>query len=88
MVGVIEISFVMFSASKNVHLQLDIIEYSLGDQAPMYDLITGKQTLHILGVVLDFKVKTIEIDKILLSMGNIANLQFKPSITRALRHNT
>jgi hypothetical protein len=54
----------------------------------MYDLIIGKQTLHNLGVVLDFKEKTIQIDKFLLPMRNIANLQLKPSITRALRHNT
>jgi hypothetical protein len=49
----------------------------------MYDL-----TMHNLGVVMDFKEKTIQINKILLPMRNIANLQFKPSITRALRHNT
>jgi hypothetical protein len=55
----------------------------------MYDLIIGKQTLQDLGVVLDFKEKTIQrIDEILLLMRNITNLQFKPSITRALRHNT
>ncbi len=54
----------------------------------MYDHIIGKQTLHDLGVVLNFKEKTIQIDKILLPMRNIANLQLKPSITRALRHNT
>ncbi len=53
----------------------------------MYDLIIGKQTLHDLGVVLDFEEKTIQIDKILLPMRNIANLQLKPSIIRALRHN-
>jgi hypothetical protein len=54
----------------------------------MYDLIIGKQTLHNLGVVLAFKEKTLQIDEILLPMRNIANLQLKPSITRALRHNT
>jgi hypothetical protein len=54
----------------------------------MYDLIIGKQTLHDLGVVLDFKEKTMQIDKILLPMRNIAHLPLKPSITRALRHNT
>jgi hypothetical protein len=32
----------------------------------LYDLIIGKQTLHAVGVVLDFKEKTIQIDKILL----------------------
>jgi hypothetical protein len=56
-VGNIEISFVEYSASKKVRLQLHIVEYNLGEQAQMYDLILGKQTLHNLGVVLDFKEK-------------------------------
>jgi hypothetical protein len=54
----------------------------------MYDLIISKKTMHDLRVVLDFQEKTIKIDEILLPMRNIANLQLKPSITRALRHNT
>ncbi len=90
-VGNIEISFVEYSASlasKKVHLQPDIVEYSLGDQAPMYDLIIDKQTMHNLGVKLDFQEKTITIDEILLPMRNIANLQLKPRITRVLRKNT
>jgi hypothetical protein len=87
-VGDIEISFVEYSARKRVHLQPDIVEYSPGDQAPMYDLIIGKQTMHNLGVKLDFQEKTITIDKTLLPMRNIANLQLKPRITRALRENT
>jgi hypothetical protein len=41
-VGNIEISFVEYLASKKVSLQLDIVEYSLGDHAQMYDLIIGK----------------------------------------------
>ncbi len=73
-VGNIEISFVEYSASKKVRLQPDIVEYILGDQAPMYDLIIGKQTMHNLGVKLDFQEKTITIDKILVPMRNIANL--------------
>ncbi len=77
-----------YSASKKVGLQQDIIEYDLGRQGPMYVLIIDKHTLHNLGVVLDFKEKTIQLDKILLPMRNIANLQFEPSITRALGHNT
>jgi hypothetical protein len=87
-VGDIEISFVEYSASKNIRLQPDIVHYSPGDQAPMYDLIICKQTLHDLGVVLDFQEKTIQIDEILLPMRNNANLQLKPRITRALRENT
>jgi hypothetical protein len=87
-VGDIEISFVEYSTSKKVHLQLDIVKYSPGHQALMYDLIIDMQTLHGLEVVLDFKEKTIQIDKIHLPMRNIANLQLKPSIIMALRHNT
>ncbi len=83
--GDIEISFVEYSTSKKVRLQLDIIEYSPGGQAPIYDLIIGKQTMHNLGVVLDFQEKTIKIDKILLPMKYIANLQLEPRVTRALR---
>ncbi len=86
--GDIKISFVEYSASKKVHLQLDIVEYSLGDHAPMYDLIIGKQTMNDLGEVLDFQEKAITIDKILLPIRNNANLQLKPRITRALRKNT
>ncbi len=54
----------------------------------MYNLIIGKQTMHNLGVKLDFQEKTITIDEILLPMRNIVNLQLKPRITRALRENT
>jgi hypothetical protein len=87
-VGDIEISFVKYSASTKVRLQPDIVEYSPGDQAPMYYLIIGKQAMHNLGVVLDFQEKTIKIDEILLPMWNILNLQLKPRITRAIRENT
>ncbi len=54
-VGNIEISFVEYSASKKVCLQPDIVEYSSGDQVPMYDLIIGKQTMHDLGVCVCFR---------------------------------
>jgi hypothetical protein len=73
-VGNIKISFMKYLASKKVCLQLNIVEYSPGDQAPMYNLIMGKQKMHNLGVRLDFQEKTIAIDKILLPMRNIANL--------------
>jgi hypothetical protein len=79
---------VEYLSSKKVCLQPDIVEYSPGDQAPMYDLIIGKQTMHDLGVKLDFQEKTITIDEILLPMRNIVNMQLKPRITRALRENT
>ncbi len=54
---------------------------------PLYDLIIGKQTLHDIGAVLDFKEKTITIDDILLPMRNINNLQLKSSISRTFKLN-
>ncbi len=39
-------------------------------------------------MVLDFKEIIISIDEILLPMRNINNLQLKPSISMALKHNT
>ncbi len=76
----------LLSTSKSVHLTPLIVEYDKEANAPLYDLIIGKQSLHDIGAVLDFKEKTIIIDSILLPMRNILNLQLKPSITRALRH--
>jgi len=87
-VGEITLSFVEYSLSKSVHLTPDILEYDAGATAPLYDLIIGKQTLHNIGAVLDFKEKIITIDGILLPMRNIVNLQLKHSVTIALRHNT
>jgi hypothetical protein len=45
-VGEIDISFI-YSASKSVKLTPDIVEYEIGAQAPLYNLIIGKQTLHV-----------------------------------------
>ena len=87
-VGEIDISFAEYSISKSVHLTPDIVEYDPGASKPLYDLIIGNQSLYDIGTVLDFKDKTITIDSILLPMRNIVNLQLKPSVTRALRHNT
>jgi hypothetical protein len=87
-VGDVELSFVEYSASKKVHLCLDIVDYPRGSPPPLYILIIGKQTLHDIGAVLDFKEKTITIDEVLWPMRNINNLQLKPSISRALKLNS
>ncbi len=87
-VGEVELSFVKYSARKKVHLHPNIVEYFKGEPPPLYDLIIGKQTLHDIGAVLDFKEKTITIDDVLLPMRNINNLQLKPSISRALKLNS
>jgi len=87
-VGDIEIAFVDYSESKKVRLRPDIVEYSPGKSAPLYNLIIGNETMHELGIILDFKDKTIQMDEILLLMRNIVNPQLKPSITRAFKTNT
>ncbi len=63
-VGDIEIAFVDYSKSKRVWLRPDIVEYGPGKSVPLYNLIISKETMHELGVILDFKEKTIQIDEI------------------------
>jgi hypothetical protein len=87
-VGEFELSFVEYSANKKVHLHPDIVKYSKEGPPPLYDIIIGKQTLHDIGAMLDFKEMTITIDDILLPMRNINNLKLKPSISRALKLNS
>ncbi len=87
-VGNAEITFVDYSVSKRIRLRPDIVKYSRRGAPPLYDLIIGKQTLHDIGAVLNFKEKTITIDENLLPMRSINNLQLKPSINKALKHNT
>jgi hypothetical protein len=87
-VGEVKLSFVEYSASKNVHLHPDIVEYPRGGSPALYGLVIGKQTLHDRGAMLDFKERTITIDEILLPVRNINNLQLKSSISRALKLNS
>jgi hypothetical protein len=63
--GEVKLSFVNYCTSKKVHLRPDIVEYPKGGPKPLYNLIIGKQTLHDIGAVLDFKERTIAIDDIL-----------------------
>jgi hypothetical protein len=56
-VGMIDIPFMEYSASKSVHLTPDIEEYKVGAPSPLNDLIIGKQTLNNIGAVLNFKEK-------------------------------
>jgi hypothetical protein len=51
-----------------------VVKYSK-DSKPQYGLILGTETMKELGMILDFKAKTITIDEIILSMRNINNLQ-------------
>ncbi len=62
-----------------------MVEYGK-ESKPQYDLILGNKTMKELGVVLDFKNKTITIDKITLPMRNI-NLLQGSSTLRAIKLN-
>ncbi len=60
----------------------DVVKYD-EDSKPQYDLILGMETMKELGIVLDFKDKTITIDEVTLPMRNINNLQ-RRSILQSL----
>jgi hypothetical protein len=51
-----------------------VVEYGKGSKL-QYDLILGTETMKELGIMLDFKTKTITIDEIILPMRNINHLQ-------------
>ncbi len=57
--GDIQISFVEYLTIIQVSLKPDIVKHDPGGPPPTYDLIIGKETLHKVGLVLDFKGKTI-----------------------------
>jgi hypothetical protein len=63
----------------------NVVEYDK-DNKPQYDLILGTETMKEFGIILNFRDKMIAIDKIILPMRNINNLQ-DSSILQALRHN-
>jgi hypothetical protein len=70
----VELSFFKYSDSKKYYSEPDVFEYEKGSK-PQYDLILGTKTMKELGIMLDFKVKTITIDKIILPIRNINLLQ-------------
>ncbi len=66
----VELNFFDYSDSKRYYSEPDVVEYNK-DSKPQYDLILGNETMKELGIVLDFKSKTITIDEITLPMRNI-----------------
>jgi hypothetical protein len=60
----VELNFFEYSDSK-YNLESDLVEYEKGSRLK-YDLILGTETIKELGIVLDFKAKTITIDEIIL----------------------
>ena len=74
-VGEVELAFPDYSGSKRFQLNPDILEYNQEDYDPKFDLIIGTETMEKLVIVLNFKQKSIEIDRIDLPMRSIEELQ-------------
>ncbi len=81
----VELNFFEYSDRKRFHVEPDVVEYDK-DSKPHYDLNIGTETMKELGIILNFRDKMITIDKIILPMRNINNLQGS-IILQALRHN-
>jgi hypothetical protein len=70
----VELNFFEYSDSKRYYSEPDVVEYEKGSR-PQYDLILGTETMKKLGIMLDFKVKMITVDEIILPMRKINHLQ-------------
>jgi len=81
----VELNFFDYSDSKRSYSEPSVVEYNK-DSKLQYDLILGNETMKELGIVIDFKSKTITIDEITLPMRNI-NLLQGTSTLRALKLN-
>jgi hypothetical protein len=81
----IELNFFEYSDSKRFFAEPDVVKYSESNRL-QYDLILGTETLKELGIVLDFKAKTMTIDEVILPMRNINHLQGAGTL-RALKLN-
>jgi hypothetical protein len=81
----VELNFFEYSDSKGFHVEPDVVEYNK-DSKLQYNLILGTVTMKEFGIILNFRDRMITIDKIILPMRNINNLQGS-SILQALRHN-
>ncbi len=55
-------------------MEPNVVEYNK-DSKPQYDLILGTETMKEFGIISKFKDKMLTIDKIILPMININNMQ-------------
>jgi hypothetical protein len=51
-----------------------VVEYKKGSK-PQHDIILGTETMEELGIMVDFKAKSITVDEVILPMRNINHLQ-------------
>jgi hypothetical protein len=69
----IELNFFEYSDSKRFYSEPDVVKYDNGNL--QYDLILATETMKEIGIMLDFKAKTITVAEIILPMRNINNLK-------------
>jgi hypothetical protein len=81
--GKLPIKFFEYSNSKEFLAEPDVFEYDQDMVKPVFDLIIGCNSMEKLGIVMDFKAKTITIDEIILPMRNIESLTNKSKVQEA-----
>ena len=79
----LSIRFFEYSNSKEFLAEPDVFKYNQKMSKPVFDLIIGCNSNEKLGIVLDFKAKSITIDEIILPMRSIANLTDKSKVKEA-----
>ncbi len=64
-------------------MEPNVFEYNRKVGKPVFDLIIGCNSMEKLGIVMDFKAKSITIDEIILPMRNFENLTNKSKVKEA-----
>ena len=75
--------FFKHSNSKEFLTEPNVFEYDGKMGKPVFDLIIGCNSMEKLGIVLDFKARSITIDEIILPMRNIESLTNKSKVKEA-----
>jgi hypothetical protein len=75
--------FFEYSNSKEFLAEPNVFEYDRKVDKPVFDLIIGCNSMEKLGIVMDFKTKTITINDIILPMRNTKNLTNKSKAQEA-----
>ncbi len=72
-----------YSNSKEFLAEPNMFEYEQSMVKPVHDLIIGCNSMEKLGIIMDFKARTITIDNIILPMRNIESLTNKSKVQEA-----
>ena len=60
-----------YSNSKELLVEPDVFEYDQSMGKPLFDLIIGCNSMEKLGIVMDFKTRSITIEEIILPMETL-----------------